>query len=177
MCVYKFFGFRLLRGFSEGCGYHPDDIGRETEILRTINDKMKVEEELLDRYCRSMTLSLKHTQQDPDNMYYAYVTRDDLTDCFGDSVVLTLRNFDYYETSASGAGSEMEVRNGGNQETMLINKLKVVSYNTSIDVRLVTDEGHVFSKEALAAEQLVNHFFMFFLKYIFFFKCNLIPEF
>lgn len=118
-----------------------------------------------------MTLSLKHTQQDADNMYYAYVTRDDLTDCFGDSVVLTLRNFDYYETSAC----EAEERSAGTPETLSINQLKVVSYNTSIDVRLVTDEGSVFSKEALAAEQLVKQsmllfdwFFVLITKCIFF---------
>lgn len=150
----SFFLFSL-RGFSDGCGYHPDAIGRETEILRQINDKLKQEEDLLDRYCRSMTLSLKHTQQDPDNMYYAYVTRDDLTDCFGDSVVLTLRNFDYYETSAGETDGAQEERNGANDEIMSENNLKIVSFNTSIDVRLVTDEGSVFSKEALAAEQLV----------------------
>lgn len=136
-------------------------IGRETELLRSVNDKMKLEEKLLDRYCRSMQLSLKHTQQDPENMYYAYVTRDDLTDCFGDSVVLTLRNFDYYETSRLDADMLAMARSNGEMaETMADhNTLKLVSYNTSIDVRLVTDEGHVFSKEALEADQSVRQWF------------------
>lgn len=83
-------------------------------------------------------------------MYYAYVTRDDLTDCFGDSVVLTLRNFDVYETMASEENPRPDVNEP------IIDKLKVVSYNTSIDVRLVTDEGEVFSREALAADQEVS---------------------
>lgn len=39
-------------------------------------------------------------QEDPDNQFYAYVTRDDLLECFGDDVVLTIQNYDKYDTSA-----------------------------------------------------------------------------
>lgn len=95
-----------------------------------------------------MRMELEHTQRNPENTYYAYVTRDDLIDCFGDNVVLTLRNFDFYETDAAGA---------------LAQQLTVVSANqTPVDVRLVTQQGTVFgpppppTSAADVAESLLN---------------------
>ena len=52
-------------------------------------------------YCRSLQLSIEYSREDPENQCYAYVTRDDLVDCFGDDVILTVQNFDNYHTSTN----------------------------------------------------------------------------
>lgn len=102
-------------------------------MLKTTIDQLIADEHQLDVQCRHMRMELEQTQRNPEYTYYAYVTRDDLVDCFGDNVVLTLRNFDYYDKDVA-------------QRTMT-----VVSENqTPIDVRLVTQEGSGFQAPPLA---------------------------
>lgn len=60
---------------------------------------------MLDRQCAIMRHELERAQRDTVNTYFAYVTREDLVDCFGNTVVLTLRNFDFYETEADARTS------------------------------------------------------------------------
>lgn len=38
-------------------------------------------------------------QTDPQFTYYSYVTWDDLIQCFGNDLVLTVRNYDLYKSS------------------------------------------------------------------------------
>lgn len=75
---------------------------------------------------------MNHALQDPILKRYLYVTRDDLIDCFGDDVVLTLKNYEKYETPAY------------QEDDLLIYDriLKVSSRNSPIDVRLVTSDGN-----------------------------------
>lgn len=135
------FANHLHRGFSDGKAHNTDAINLRTAILKTTIDQLIAEEQQLDQQCRHMRMELEQTQRNPENTYYAYVTRDDLIDCFGDNVVLTLRNFDFYETDAAGA---------------LAQQLTVVSANqTPVDVRLVTQQGTVFGQPQSAASAAV----------------------
>lgn len=101
----------------------------KTAILKTTIDQLIDDEALLDQQCNRMQRELLRTQRDPDNTFYAYVLREDLVDCFGDNLVLTMRNFDYYETDAViGLAREM----------------KVWSHNqTPADVRLVVSQAEL----------------------------------
>lgn len=100
----------------------------KTAILKTTIDQLIEDELLLDQQCRRMQLELLQAQRNPENAYFSYVTREDLVDCFGNSVVLTMRDFDFYETDAVGT---------------LATELKVVSQSTPVDVRLVTQDVNV----------------------------------
>lgn len=79
-----------------------------------------------------MQHNLKYAQEEPANQYYAYVTRDDLIDCFGDNVVLTLRNYHAYDSYRKPPENE--------NDTFLYN-LEVRSRTDIIDVRLATMNG------------------------------------
>lgn len=77
-----------------------------------------------------MIENLNQTRNDPVNQFYAYVTRDDFLDVYDDDdVVLTIRNFEKYETNTDVNNSNDEI------------KLSVKSQWKKIDVRLVTNDG------------------------------------
>lgn len=128
------------RGFDASTALDPDTIGMRTAILKTTIDQLIEDETRLDRQCHHIRLELQHAQRNPSNAYFAYVTRDDLIDCFGDNVVLTMRDFDFYETDVSGA---------------MAKELRVVSQNTPVEVRLVTQEGDVYNTEASGCGKLL----------------------
>lgn len=79
-----------------------------------------------------MAENLKQTRNDPNNEYYAYVTRDDLVDVFErDDVVLTIRNFDRCDRSSASS----------NDNVKRSHTLRLHGQWKPIDVRLVTEEG------------------------------------
>lgn len=51
------------------------------------------------RQCRLLEFNLHCMQTDPQFTYYSYVTWDDLIQCFGNDLVLTVRNYDLYKSS------------------------------------------------------------------------------
>lgn len=125
--------FAIYRGITES-----EDIDtlslRVNELRRKVNCLRK-QETILDDHCRKMSENLKQTQDDRLNQYYAYVTRDDFISVFGDdNVILTIRNFDKFETNE--------------EQTMDESCMRVTSEWKSIDVRLVTNEGSSIRSDA-----------------------------
>ena len=90
-----------------------------------------------------MRENLRQATEDPSNQYYAYVTRDDLVDAFGDDVVLTIRNYDICDATSVGDDDD-----GGLPRT-----LRVYGRFKTIDVRLVTDDGEALKKTVPAAKE------------------------
>lgn len=115
------------RGLAESGG-DIDSISYRVDDLREKLEELRSQEEELDHHSRVMRENLKQTRNDPNNQYYAYVTRDDFVSVFGeDDVVLTIRNYDSCDSSPSEDAKRQTLR--------LYGKWK------SIDVRLVTAEG------------------------------------
>lgn len=85
------------RGSVVGVPEDPHEIAMRVAVLKTTIDQLADEEETLDRHTDIIRLELKRALENPDNQYYAYVTRDDIVEGFGDDVILTIRNYDSYD--------------------------------------------------------------------------------
>lgn len=95
--------------------------------------RLREKEEDLDRLCRAMRENYKQAKNSPSNDFYAYVTRDDLLNVYGeDSVILTVRNFD---TLRKG---EIIAEDGSIKHTLRVN-----GRWKKVDVRLVTTDGEI----------------------------------
>lgn len=96
-------------------------------------NRLRETEENLDRLCKAMRENYKQARKSPSNEFFAYVTRDDLLDVFGeDKVILTVRNCD---TIRKG---KTKVEEGSDKHTLRVNgKWK------KVDVRLVTTDGEI----------------------------------
>lgn len=100
-----------------------------------------------------MKENLRRTKDDPTNQYYAYVTRDDLVEVYPEeSVILTMRNYDNYETTPKiicedDSGDEME------DEITDPGTLRVHGRYKTIDVRLVTNEGEALHQNRTAIKK------------------------
>lgn len=84
------------------------------------------------RHYKCIQHNLKYTQEETANQYYAYVTRDDLVDCFGNDVILTVRNFNAYRSYRKSPDDKND---------KLTHNLEIHSRTDPIDVRLVTPNG------------------------------------
>lgn len=103
-------------------------------------NNLRETEENLDRLCRAMRLNIKYATKDPTNNFFTYVTRDDLLEVFGtESVILTVRNCD---TIRQGP---MKVEDNTKKHTLQLN-----GRWKAVDVRLVTTDGEVVTKQATA---------------------------
>lgn len=102
-----------------------------------------------------MKENLKRTTEDPANQYYAYVTRDDLIDCFpDDSVILTIRNYDNYVATPpliDEDESSIDIDESEDQSAEP-RTLRVYGRWKAIDVRLVTNEGEALHTDPSAIE-------------------------
>lgn len=102
-------------------------------------DRLRETENTLDRLCRAMKENYRQARKSPANEYFAYVTRDDLIDVFGEeSVILTVRNFD---TVREGKTKEEE-----NETDVEKNTLRVSGLWKTVDVRLVTTDGEILHR-------------------------------
>lgn len=92
-------------------------------------------------------------QTDPQFTYYSYVTWDDLVHCFGNDLVLTVRNYDLYKSSFIKVGSSynsidcttVRYSNGKTSSSHLQvpqyeGNLQIQSDCRSIEVKLVLNE-------------------------------------
>lgn len=68
---------------------------------------------------------------DPVYKSLAYVTRDDLIDCFNDNVILAIKNYEKMEKLPTLEGQMLTFGRG----------LKISSVERPIDVFMVTDQG------------------------------------
>lgn len=97
-----------------------------------LND-LREREENLDRLCKAMRENYKQARKSPENEFYAYVTRDDLLQVFGDdSVILTARNCDTVQTGKSK-----------DEKAPVKHKLRVHGRWKKVDMRLVTTNGEI----------------------------------
>lgn len=93
-------------------------------------------EENLDRLCKAMRENYKHARKSPSNEFFAYVTRDDLLDVFGDdSIILTVRNCDTIRQGKCKTDENLEKHT-----------LRVQGRWKKVDVRLVTTDGELTTR-------------------------------
>lgn len=110
-------------------------------------DNLRETEDTLDRLCAAMKKEHERARKDPMNDLYAYVTRDDLLDIFGeDEVILTLRNF-----------TELRQKVVKNEEgSPSEHVLKVNGRFKRVDVRLVTTDGEALQHQSPNSDGLVS---------------------
>lgn len=100
-------------------------------------------EENLDRLCKAMKLNYQQSRRSPSNEFFAYVTRDDLLDVFGEeSVILTVRNCDTIRTGTTKDEYDSEKHT-----------LRVHGRWKKVDVRLVTTDGEVERNTTRTSEE------------------------
>lgn len=100
-------------------------------------DELRETEDELDRLCEAMKKDYERAKKNPENEFYAYVTRDDLIDVFGEnSVILTVRNFTEKQTK------HQPNENDDEEEHIL----RVKGRFKKIDVRLVTTDGEAIQQ-------------------------------
>lgn len=126
--------FSLIRGVVKD-----GDISALSERVAALQERvnsLRETENTLDHLCRAMKENYRQTRKSPSNEYYAYVTRDDLIDVFGeDSVTLTVRNFDTVrESTKTAEEDETDVEK---------HTLRVHGLYKTVDVRLVTTDGEM----------------------------------
>lgn len=111
-------------------------LSNKVSSMQSKLNNLRETEENLDRLCKAMKENYKQARKSPSNEFFAYVTRDDLLEIFGeDKVILTVRNCD-------------TVREGKTKEVDCPEKqtLRVHGRWKKVDVRLVTTNGEVASK-------------------------------
>ncbi|EDW80262.1 uncharacterized protein Dwil_GK21054 [Drosophila willistoni] len=89
-----------------------------TKRLRTLEDELDEQLEYAQR-------NLRYVMQDATNRSYAYLTRDDLLNIYGDNSVFTIPNYDE-EVEIQRSNSELRVS---------------LDNGSTIDIRLVTNQG------------------------------------
>lgn len=111
----------------------------DEDHLATVLDKvekkrlqLKMEEEELDRHIKYIIHDQQIVRASPVNQSFAYVTRDDLVEAFGDTVILTVQNYDKYETPL------LQIN-----DSIIANRFLCITAETGsmVDVRLVTNDG------------------------------------
>lgn len=121
------------------------------------------------RQCRLLEFNLHCMQTDPQFTFYSYVTWDDLIECFGSDLVLTVRNYDLYKSSSiKVSGWSLCFHFPSIHQTKLLpipapqvpqyeGNLQIQSDCRSIEVKLVLNEptqpfGDPLTENARAAE-------------------------
>lgn len=101
-------------------------------------DSLRETEETLDRLCVAMKKEHELAKKNPENQMYAYITRDDLLEIYGDDkVVLTLRNFADVRQKTTKA----------DEDAAPAHILKVNGRFKKVDVRLVTTNGEALQQQ------------------------------
>lgn len=80
--------------FISGGGFNNAKDHKEYDKACERTNHLKSIEEDLDRQLEYAQRNLHYIMQDPTNQSYAYVTRDDLLQIFGDDSVFTIPNYD-----------------------------------------------------------------------------------
>ncbi|XP_017844748.1 transcription factor E2F2 [Drosophila busckii] len=98
---------------------------RAYEIACERTNHLKSLEDDLDRQLEYAQRNLNFIMQDPTNQSYAYITRDDFLNTYGDDTVFTIPNYDE------------EVKIERNDDELRVS----LDNGSTIDIRLVTDQG------------------------------------
>ncbi|XP_055695256.1 transcription factor E2F5 [Lutzomyia longipalpis] len=110
----------------------PTTTSQRATQLQSVANQLKEEEEELTQHCVYMRQNLRNSIEDIVNQSYAYITRDDLLDCYSDDAVLVLRCPEKMQIAVPSVKTE----NVQDRPS-----LKVSSQMREIDVRLLTTEG------------------------------------
>ncbi|XP_043063843.1 transcription factor E2F2 isoform X2 [Drosophila ficusphila] len=95
------------------------------DMARNRTNHLKQLEEDLDKQLEYAQRNLRYVMQDPSNRSYAYVTRDDLLNIFGDDSVFTIPNYD----------EEVDIQRNHYELAVSLDN------GSTIDIRLVTNQG------------------------------------
>ncbi|KAH8249732.1 hypothetical protein KR032_011951 [Drosophila birchii] len=95
------------------------------EEARDQTNQLKQQEDELDKQLEYAQRNLRYVMQDAANRSYAYVTRDDLLDLYGEDSVFTIPNYD----------EEVEIQRNRNELCVSLDN------GSTIDIRLVTNQG------------------------------------
>ncbi|XP_034474650.1 transcription factor E2F2 [Drosophila innubila] len=98
---------------------------KDFDVARERTDNLKSVEEDLDKQLEYAQRNLHFIMQDPTNQSYAYLTRDDLLNIYGDDSVFTIPNYD----------EEVEIQRNDNELRFSLDN------GSTIDIRLVTNQG------------------------------------
>lgn len=97
--IQKFsFEFTFFSGQEESQYEDEDHLATVLDKVEKKRLQLKMEEEELDRHIKYIIHDQQNVRASPVNQSFAYVTRDDLVEAFGDTVILTVQNYDKYET-------------------------------------------------------------------------------
>ncbi|KAH8357312.1 hypothetical protein KR200_000228 [Drosophila serrata] len=108
-----------------GGGFNNAKDQEEYEEARDRTNHLKLQEDELDKQLEYAQRNLRYVMQDPANRSYAYLTRDDLLDLYGDDSVFTIPNYD----------EEVEIQRNQNELSVSLDN------GSTIDIRLVTNQG------------------------------------
>ncbi|GAB0092762.1 hypothetical protein DMENIID0001_077960 [Sergentomyia squamirostris] len=118
-------------------GSHKDDVlvdDKYTDAQSAASILKELEAELAEN-CEYMRQNLKNCLKDSVNQSYAYITRDDLRDCYGEDAVITLRCSESIKLSVP-ATSKVKL-----EEPETGSSLIVSSQIREIDVKVLTNQG------------------------------------
>ncbi|XP_059610195.1 transcription factor E2F5 [Phlebotomus argentipes] len=114
--------------------------------LQTVASQLKEEEDELTEHCMFMRQNLRNSLGDSVNQSYAYVTRDDLRDCYAEDTVMVLRCPEKVKLCVPLRKKAEETECA----------LQISSQMRAIDVRLLTAQGRsLVQKSSLPAANVV----------------------
>ncbi|KAH8271887.1 hypothetical protein KR044_008965, partial [Drosophila immigrans] len=108
-----------------GGGFTNAKESKDYDVACEHTDHLKSIEDDLDRQLEYAQRNLHFIMQDPSNQSYAYVTRDDLLQLYGDDSVFTIPNYD----------EEVEIQRNESELRVSLDN------GSTIDIRLVTNQG------------------------------------
>lgn len=114
-------------------------LSNKVSTMQTKLNELREVEANLDRLCHAMKLNYVNARKNPENEYFAYVTRNDIINTFGsDCDIFTIRN--------------CNVLRQGYGKTEADNKKKyrlaAQALWKELDVRLVTEDGETYQVSA-----------------------------
>ncbi|EDV31038.1 uncharacterized protein Dana_GF15156 [Drosophila ananassae] len=108
-----------------GGGFNNAKDQEDYDLARGRTSHLKQLEDDLDKQLEYAQRNLGYVMQDPSNRSYAYLTRDDLLEVYGDDSVFTIPNYD----------EEVEIQRNDSELRVSLDN------GSTIDVRLVTNQG------------------------------------
>ncbi|XP_017132686.1 transcription factor E2F2 [Drosophila elegans] len=108
-----------------GGGFNNEKDQEDYDLARSRTNQLKMQEDDLDKQLEYAQRNLRYVMQDPSNRSYAYVTRDDLLDIFGDDSVFTIPNYD----------EEVDIKRNHYELNVSLDN------GSTIDICLVTNQG------------------------------------